>query len=473
MSKLVKNLNNNKPFLFLGFLFLVLFLFWPNQTLAFWETLKNAILYLPYAFIALIFVLFIVLTQAFAWFMGYILDIVLSPSFISLSYTNPTNPVIRAGLSITQSFVNLFLVVALVYTAFSIALRLNETQAKKMLAKLIVVALLVNFAPLLCGLVVDATNIVMYYFLEPIQEGVSGVLTQLGPSVDIVISSLKKVSADLSERRGVVTMAFTQITVNISVGIAFFLFAGIFLTRYLAIWTLVILAPIAFVAWVFPFGRVRAFFNMWLSQFIQWSIIGIPIAFFLYLAMSSFNLINAVFKQKIEMPGIESSASGFLNDSFPYLVVVVFLFLGFTIGLQTGAMGGAAILKGGRAAGTAAARMWMRTGMMTARAIARGAFMRGRIGYRRERQAGRGRLTALGLGSLRAITPPPPRVIGRWLRRTFIPTAAQPGLGPRIRQFWQVGAIGRAIRGIGRAFRDIAIVFYREARRRPRRREED
>ena len=356
-----------KPSFFFGFFLLISFLFYPFSASAFWQTIVNAITYIPFLIIGWTLVLVILLTQAFAWLMGFILDVAIGPSFVSLSFTNPANnQIIKAGLSITQSFVNILLVTALVYTALSIALRINETAAKKMLARLIVVALLVNFAPVFCGLVVDGANIVMYYFLEPIKEGVSGVLTQIGTHISILINLLKKVFADLPERFGLLMMAVTQIIINIMMGVAFLLFAGVFLLRYIAIWILVVLAPIAFTSWVFPkegpseawefmdiillpLRILRGFWDRWLREFITWSIIGIPTAFFLYLAMGSFSLMNAAFKQKMTMPGIEPAASDFLNNVFPYLVVIIFLYLGFAFSMQTGEKASEAIIAGGRA----------------------------------------------------------------------------------------------------------------------------
>ncbi len=342
---LVKNWSGKKKvFLCLGCLIFVFFLSLPSPALAFWETLKNAALFVPYLIITLCFVLGILASQAFAWLTGIILDIVMSPSFISISYTQPaSNQIIASGLSITQSFVNLILVLVLVYSALSIALRINETEAKKMLSRLIIVALLVNFAPILCGLVVDAANIVMYYFLKPIEEGVSGVLTQIGPHADRVVQTVWGASADLTKRFGVIMMAIAQISLNFAIGLAFLLFAALFLMRYVVIWVLTILSPLAFAFWVLP--QTKNLWKMWRDNFVQWSIIGIPAAFFLYLAMGSFSLMTAAFKAKIEMPGMEAPTIGFLNEVFPYFVVVIFLYLGFAIGLQTSAMGAGGVMK--------------------------------------------------------------------------------------------------------------------------------
>jgi len=151
----------------------------------------------------------------------------------------------------------------------------------------------------------------------------------------------------ITDRLDVLIMGTTQIILNTCIGFAFFLFAGIFIVRYVAIWALVILAPIAFVFWALsesPISQIKKMWDMWLNNFIQWSIIGIPIAFFLYLAISSFSLMTDIFKQQIEAPEIGGSAPGYLNQIFPYFVVLVFLYLGFIIGLSTSAMGASAVI---------------------------------------------------------------------------------------------------------------------------------
>lgn len=361
-------------YLILGILSFV-FCFFPfSSVLAIAELLKNAILFVPYALVALILVFFITLTRAFLWLASFFLDVATDPSFVALSYTNPAqNPIIKMGLNITQSFVNLLLVVVLVYTALSLALRLNETQATKMLIRLIVVALLVNFAPVFCGLVVDAANITMNYFLKAIEGGVGGIATQLGSFIDRVITTIWQSKVDLSERLGVLMMAITQMMINVALGTVFLLFACLFLVRYIVIWILVILAPIAFVAWIFPSGKIKGLWDMWFKNFVGWSIIGIPSAFFLYLSIGSFSLINAAFKQeRMEMPGVDTDTIIHINEVFPYFVIIAFLYLGFGIGLQVSAMGSESLVRRARAYHKIGQRMVLKTAGRTTKAALKG-----------------------------------------------------------------------------------------------------
>jgi len=285
----------------------------------------------------------ILATQGVAFITGAILDWVISPSFISLSYTIPCpppdftpgppncNPVIGIGLSITQSFVNLILVVALVYVAFSIALRIDEKKAQSSLAKLIVVALLVNFMPVFCGLVIDAANIIMNYFLRQLQGGVSGVLTQISPYIETIWKAIWGAGGELPNKLGLLALGVVQIVLNISIIMAFLLFATLFIMRYIMLWLLVILAPLAFAASILP--QSKKAWDSWWSQFICWSFIGVPLAFFLYLGITSFSVISESFRADLEAPGIEPEITGLFDEMFPFIITVAFLFLGFGIGL--------------------------------------------------------------------------------------------------------------------------------------------
>jgi len=135
-------------------------------------SILSALTYIPLSFAYLILALVTLLSGLVAELCGAFLNWITGPAFITLKYTN--NEFVNLGLGITKNFVNLILVVFLIYIALAIALRLKERATKQTLVYLIIIALLVNFAPVFCGLIVDATNIVQNYFLAGIQKGVSG-----------------------------------------------------------------------------------------------------------------------------------------------------------------------------------------------------------------------------------------------------------------------------------------------------------
>jgi hypothetical protein len=296
----------------------------------------------------------------------------MSPSFVAISYTSPAdrglpgqagylpgNPIIKIGLDITQSNVNLILVLFLVYIAVAIALRLGgEGSAKKMLTRLILVALLVNFAPLLVALVVDASNVLMDSILAGVGTGFSDFLTQFSTLGSGFATKLLRLPT-FAGQMGLLAQSLVMIVLNIAIGLGLLLYAVIFIFRYIVIWLLVILSPLAFVSLIHPFTKKMAW-DIWWKQLWEWSFIGAFMAFFLYLGSQTMSLIPSLYQQPITMYGFTPEVAGTFTQALPYFVVLIFLILGFTLGLQTSAMGANAVIgltkRGGKWVGTKAGR---------------------------------------------------------------------------------------------------------------------
>ena len=294
---------------------------------------------------------FVDLSAGFAKIAGSLLDWVISPEFISFSYTNPSgpnaNPIVATGLDITKNFVNLGLVVALVFIAIAVSLQIGEYGTKKTFIKLVVVALLVNFAPVICGLVVDAANITMNYFLDGISNDISGALTDI--SNESLIGALTRPGT--VKPSSLLIRGSVMVGLYFSIGLAFLLMVFIFVFRYISIWLLVILAPLAFVAWAIPSTSTKKLWSMWWQQLFQWSFIGIPMAFFLYLAATAIPEIRGRFESQVVIPGTEASVVGIVDQTFPYFVIVAFIYIGFFIGLKATAFGSSSAIRAAQWAG--------------------------------------------------------------------------------------------------------------------------
>lgn len=82
--------------------------------------------------------------------------------------TAKANPFIKAGLDVTMPLANMIFILAFVTIAIATILGLEAYGIKKLLPVLIIMALLVNFAPLFVGIIVDAANVIVYYFVQGI-----------------------------------------------------------------------------------------------------------------------------------------------------------------------------------------------------------------------------------------------------------------------------------------------------------------
>ncbi len=367
MSVIRKILFSKKIFYFLLPLLVFAFISLPLPALAIWERVVNALMFIPSAMAGMVLAVILFLSGGLVEIFGWLLDWVTGPAFITLCYTCLENPVIDAGFGITRSLVNLFLVLVLIYVAISIALRLTgEAESKKMLVRLILVALLVNFVPVFAGLIVDAGNIMMDYFLEGISEGISGILGQSLNTARHLSAQVLDLRVGLGERMSIITVAAVHIFTNLTIAFVFFLYMGIFFFRYIAIWILVILAPLAFVAWIAV--PTRKIWSMWWNNFFQWTFVTVPMAFFLWLGMSTFAVLRDAFIQQI-VSGEDAEVTGALNDVLPFLVVVVFLILGFFVSLQITALGFKEAVKITKKGGAMAGKAGVWTGKKVGSAI--------------------------------------------------------------------------------------------------------
>ena len=85
---------------------------------------------------------------------------------------------VARGFGITLDIVNLGFVLAIILMAFATILRIESYDMKKMLWKLIVAALLVNFSLTIAGVFLDFTGVFSQFFIDRVQ-GAAGFSTAL------------------------------------------------------------------------------------------------------------------------------------------------------------------------------------------------------------------------------------------------------------------------------------------------------
>jgi len=260
--------------------------------------------------------------------------------FTSLSYTNPAgNPILEIGWTLTRDLANVGFIIILVIIGLATALKIREYQWQKTLPLLIGIALLINFTPVICGLIVDAGNIVMNFFIEDLAGWDTFGWIYKTQWATFTSQTPESFATDLS-----FLGASWSLAIFAFLGAAILLvYAAIFAMRYIAIWILVILSPIAFFSYILP--ATRGLFRIWWNQFIQWTFIGAIAGFFLYL---SNNILYLVVTKGIDLKGkgVTGIVEGgsVLDGLLPYFVVIAFLYVGFFVALSTSAMGATAVI---------------------------------------------------------------------------------------------------------------------------------
>ena len=203
---------------------------------------------------------------------------------IPLIPTAGASDMVTVGWQFTRDLANMFFILILAWIGFATILRLETYQVKKLLPKLLIIALLINFIPLITGVILDIANIITGYFIEEGTNAGELFINKL-PVMEYVRGGVQSLPNLIPGQGGIYGMAAKSLMGIIFNLVAFFvllLYAFIFIVRIVAIWILIVLAPLAWLGYIIP--QAKKMWDMWWSQFIQWAIIGIPLAFFLYLS---------------------------------------------------------------------------------------------------------------------------------------------------------------------------------------------
>ncbi len=194
---------------------------------------------------------------------------------------------IESGFQISLGIANLLFVVALIFIAFSTILNVGEYTAKKMLGKLIVAVVLINFSYLIVGAILDLSHVMTMYFIsaggeEHLGSGIGAILQPQKLLVPVNLTNLTTTVFSPSWwgliLGAVTTAIFTWIAAIVMAAIAI-----MFLVRYIYLAILIIVMPLAWALPLFPGGGELS--SKWWHKFSE-QLFYLPAAtFFIYLSM--------------------------------------------------------------------------------------------------------------------------------------------------------------------------------------------
>lgn len=195
---------------------------------------------------------------------------------------------VSRGWVVVRDLCNMFFVIILLIIAFATILGQEEYGAQKMLPKLIMAAVLINFSKMICGLMIDISNVVMLTFVKAFSAiGAGNMLDMLG------ISSVVKLNTsggDISLSSVVGAYIFGLIYVLIALVVVAAML-GMLVMRVVMIWILVVLSPLAFFLQAVP-GKGGTYAAQWWTKWSSNLIVGPVIAFFLWLSFAALQTDN-------------------------------------------------------------------------------------------------------------------------------------------------------------------------------------
>lgn len=277
---------------------------------------------------------------------------------------------IDLGWSIIRDIANVFFIIALLYVAIKTIVDLNSSDNKKLIIKIIAIALIINFSLFATKVVIDASNMLAHIFyaniesigkngekLDPTYKGEKsitvGLVRQFDPQK--IFGEDNKIDQDgeLS------TFAIILIIGIALAGYMFFMFLSValfFISRVIMLWLLMIFSPIAFASYTIPSISIPGFGGKeWWSELSKNAFLAPVFIFFLYLIIMFGDISKVVTGTSID-DATTSTITGqntmdFMKVIIPFLLVFVLLMKLKTIATKMAGEMGAAIVKGAQVVG--------------------------------------------------------------------------------------------------------------------------
>jgi len=197
------------------------------------------------------------------------------------NYLNST--AVNVGWVMVRDVTNMFFVVILLLVAFGTILGLEQYEWKKMLVKFFFAAVLVNFSRIICGVIIDISQVIMITFVNGIAATAGGNLINAF-GLNKIMGLGNGLSPDKFKSSDFFIASIGAVIFSSMVMAMMVAFLFILLSRMIVLWILIVLSPFAFVLSVIP--ETQKYASQWWSEFGNHVVIGPAIAFFLWLAFA-------------------------------------------------------------------------------------------------------------------------------------------------------------------------------------------
>lgn len=271
--------------------------------------------------------------------------------------TFSSSNIVTLGWTLTRDMVNMFAVIVLLILAVKTIIGQSASAWQQHLPRFFLGIVFANFSRTLCGLAVDASQIVMMTFVNALMSIASGNFAQLLVMPQATKYSASTLETATNEGISLITLganianAYAKLLVQMVVMAVVLLLAIAFIWRIIMLWIAFIMAPIAAFSWgskeiVGFLGRI---WQEWVGAFVAPLVLGPMLAFFLYLALAASSNGNLAKTEAFPEPETTTTYGQVTLEVFEstnftgLLLAVVFLLMGLRESAKTASkMGGLA-----------------------------------------------------------------------------------------------------------------------------------
>ncbi len=260
----------------LSLIIVTVLFFYPHITLADGNAVSNVIGWILVPIIGLVSKLAIL-------FLDILVGVAQYNNFINSS-------AVSYGWVVVRDLCNMFFVLILLIIAFASILRIESYNLKTWLPKLIIMAVLINFSKMICGVLIDFAQVIMLTFINAIKDIAGGNLTEMLGINKILVNS-QNGGADDTTMSSVIGSLFLALIMVIIATVVILVMLITLVVRMVMLWIYIVLSPLAYLLASFPQGA--SYSQRWWSDFSKNLIIGPILAFFLWLSFASMGSIHS------------------------------------------------------------------------------------------------------------------------------------------------------------------------------------
>lgn len=262
-------------------------------------------------------------------------------------FAGPSSETLKSGWYFVRDFFNIFFILILLFSAFATIFQVEKFHLKRTLLMIVLMALLVNFSWPITLLIIDFSNVIMYFFLENLFTNPSGAgfassissesgIARLIVPVDFkTANDANNAATDLMFR--IIFMFLYAITI-VTIG-------AIFLLRLVMLAILIIFAPIGFVAAILP--STQKYASMWWDNLFKWAFIGPIMIFMLALSLNLMKAFNKSAGTRATELSLSQSYSvdigGMMAVAVQMTAAIAILWAGIIVAGKMGGSGGSMI----------------------------------------------------------------------------------------------------------------------------------
>lgn len=255
-----------------------------------------------------------------------------------------TSDIVTQAWPFVQGLANLGFIFALLYIALATTLRLESVSSsiQRLLPKLLIAALLVNFSLVIGGLIIDASRLLMAAEISIMGGGsldYENFTANLIESSKHDATSLSNIEIIDSSNASAAVLKMIQSTIFLGLlTAAIFIIAVNLFIRYVALLILLILSPMAYLALALP--NTSQYAKQWWGMFIKWVLYG-PIVLFFLIIITRIQNVNITLSETSDSNPLFTV---FFNQFIHFAIIIALFFVANSVGKKVAGAGSDAVM---------------------------------------------------------------------------------------------------------------------------------